>query len=171
MEKSTTNSKDKIENITSLHRDKLGLEIPNGFFSKSKSEILNTISQDKEKSQTLFNLQRRYFYPIAASIIFLIGITLWLTNNTVDTNLELTVSEQSDYLDETLSTDNFIIPSLFVDNSNMDQFLDEFIIQNVFVETAISEQNLENIFINSLFVEDLLLDDYIDESFIENIIL
>jgi len=162
------NSNDDLAN---LHKEKLGLEIPDGYFSKSKLDILDAIPKEEENKQTLFWLKPRFAYPIAASLVLLISITFLWQNNTPETNLEVSDIEKIELFNMDFSSDEFLVSSLFVEDSKMDQFVDAFIMKEIIVEADISEQKLENIFINSLFIDDSLIDNYTQNSILENMVL
>ncbi|MCF6295034.1 MAG: hypothetical protein L3J25_05045 [Flavobacteriaceae bacterium] len=157
--------------LSNFHKDKLGLQIPDGYFSKSKLNILDAIHKEEERKQTLFWLNPKFSYPIAASIILLISITFWWQNNTPETNLEITDVEKIEVFNMDFSSDQFLVSSLFVEDSEMDQFVDAFLMKEIIVEVDNSEQKLENIFINSLFIDDSLIDNYTQNSILENMIL
>ena len=165
------NKNNNKRDLANLHKEKLGLEIPDGYFSKSKLDILDAIPKEEENKQTLFWLKPRFAYPIAASIVLLISITLLWQNNTTETNLEITDIEKIEVFNMDFPSDEFLVSSLFVEDSEMDQFLDTFIMKEIIVEADISEQRLENIFINSLFIDDSLIDNYAQNSILENMIL
>ena len=69
------------------------------------------------------------------------------------------------------SSDEFLVSSLFVEDSEMDQFVDAFLMKEIIIEVNNSEQKLENIFINSLFIDDSLIDNYTQNRILENMIL
>ena len=159
----------KNKDLTKLHKEKLGMDIPEDFFSKSKADILEAIPKIEDKKQTVFWLKPIIAYPIAASIVLLIGITIWMQNDTTDINPKITNVNEINltYFD----SDDFLVSSLLIEDENMDAFMDDFIVNEILVEAELSEQQLENIFINSLFVEDSLINSYIDKSLIENVVL
>jgi hypothetical protein len=159
------------EDLGNLHKDKLGLEIPNGYFSKSKMDILDAIPKEVKNKQTVFWLKPRFAYPIAASIILLISITFLWQNNTPETNSEVSDIDKIEMFNMDFSSDEFLVFSLFVEDSEMDQFVDAFLMKEIIVEVDNSEQKLENIFINSLFIDDSLIDNYTQNSILENMIL
>ena len=74
--------KNTNKDLTKLHKEKLGMDIPEDFFAKSKADILDSIPKIEEPKQTVFWLKPIIAYPIAASIVFLLGLTFWLQNDT-----------------------------------------------------------------------------------------
>ena len=165
------NKNNNKRDLANLHKEKLGLEIPDGYFSKSKLDILDAIPKHEESKQAVFWLNPKFAYPIAASIILLISITFLWQNNTPKNNLEITDIEKIEAFNMDFSSDEFLVSSLFVEDSEMDQFVDAFLMKEFIVEADISEQKLENIFINSLFIDDSLIDNYTQNSILENMIL
>lgn len=155
------------KNITKRHKEKLGLDIPEGFFNTSKDSILNAVSENKK--QTLFTLKPIISYAVAASIILLLGLVYWLQNNGSQLNSDKNNTEEISSL--FLNSEDFLVSSLLIDDNNMDNFMDDFIVNNIIVEAELEEQALENIFINSIFIEDSIINTYLDESLIENVVL
>ncbi len=159
----------KNKDLTKLHKEKLGMDIPEDFFSKSKADILEAIPKIEDKKQTVFWLKPIIAYPIAASIVLLIGIIMWMQNDTTKINPKITNVETINSFD--IDSDDFLLSSLLIDDDKMDAFMDDFIVNEILVEAELSEQQLDNLFINSLFVEDSLINGYIDKNLIENIVL
>ncbi len=151
------------------HKDYLGMDIPDNYFSKSKNDILKRLPMENEKKRTVFGLKPFIAYPIAASIVLLIGITMWMQNDTTKINPKITNIETINSFD--IDSDDFLVSSLLIDDDKMDAFMDDFIMNEILVEAELSEQQLDNLFINSLFVEDSLINGYIDKNLIENIVL
>jgi hypothetical protein len=159
------------DNITKLHKDKLGMDVPEGFFAKSKEDILSKVIEPKKPKQTVFWLKPIFAYPIAASIVLAFALTFWMQNNHPKTNNQITDSEDIKLMDSSLFEGDFLVSSLLVPDSEVDEYLDHYIVNNVIVEAELSEEQFDNIFINSLFVEDSLLNNYLNESLIENIMI
>ena len=149
--------KDKIGDPSDHHKEYLGMEIPKDYFSSSKANILELVSKEKDETP-VFYLRRSF--QVAASITLLISITVWTLVFNQPTN---------DMLE--IASDDILIESLFVEDTDMNAFISEVVVEEIMVEAEKSEQDLENIFINSLFVEDSLIDSYTKKSLIDNIIL
>lgn len=158
------------KNISKLHKEKLGMDIPDDFFASSKKTILNAVIQEEKPKQTIFWLTPRFAYPIAASIILAIAFTFWIQNNNSNKSNEITNTKFIKTIDSNLD-DDFLIRSLIVSDSEMETYLDNYLINSIVIEAEISEQQLENIFINSVIIEDSLIDSYLDKNLIENIVL
>lgn len=156
------------DTISKKHSSYLGTDIPEGYFKKSKVSILDKIKQDvvKEtsKKQKVFKLKPNFKYAIAASVVCLLSLTVWLqTLNNGDienTNIEL-LSFQDDVL----------INAIMVSDADLDSFTETTLINEIVIKAEISEQQIDDLFINSLFVEDSLIDNYTKNNFVDKIIL
>lgn len=157
------------ENLTKLHKERLGMDIPEDFFSKSKADILGALPKNEVPKRTVFGLKPFIAYPIAASIVLLIGFTIWMQNDKTTINPTITNVETINSFD--VASDDFLVSSLLIDDDKMDAFMDDFIVNEILVEAELSEQQLDNLFINSIFIEDSLINSYLDKSLIENIVL
>lgn len=171
------------QDINQMHKDHLGMEIPEGYFAASKQRILDSVSskdqarvrQEKvtqnKDSGRIFSLNRTIAYPLAASILLLIAIAIGVQR---DSGVQLPIEDQETVVSigmEKESVDDFLIRSLFVDDAQIDAFTTEYLVEQVVVEAELSEQQMENIFINSLFIDDSLVDDYLEESLLEQVVL
>lgn len=159
------------ENITKLHKEKLGMDIPEDFFSKSKEDILNKVTKLEEPRQKVFWLKPLIAYPIAASIILAIALTFWMQNNNQTVQNDITNIEEATEFNSELLESDFLVTSLIIPEGQLQDYLDQYIVNTIIIKAELSEQELENIFINSLFIEDSLLNNYINESLIENLII
>ncbi len=159
------------KDLAQEHKEFLGLDVPENYFSKSKENILKSLQMEDKQKQTVFGLRPFIAYPIAASILLLVAFTFWLQNNSNENNLQVTDVDAIETVNDIGATDDFLVSSLLIDDSKLDQYIDDYILNEIVVEAEISEQQLENIFINSLFVEDSLINSYIDNNLIENVIL
>jgi hypothetical protein len=156
------------QNLATNHKEKLGLEIPDGYFSRSKQEILTSIEKLDLPGKLIFGLRPAFAYPIAASLILLIGLLFWLQFADPGIKTQLSDIESIDFK---FPKEDILISSLFVSDSDMDSFVNEYILNEVVLEAERSEQELENIFLNSLFVDDSLIDSYVDKNLIEKVVL
>lgn len=161
--------------FTKHHKDYLGTHIPENYFSKSKQSILDKISkQDKEevsidikepKKQVVFYLRPQFKYMVAASLVFLFSLTIWLQNSNDQNNFDISNIESIAFADDVL------IESLLIEDKDLDAFADATLFNEVLVKAEISEQKMDNLILNTLILEDSLLDDYMDDELIETIIL
>ena len=171
------------QDMDQMHKDHLGMEIPEGYFAASKQRILDSVSSKdhagakQEKlnhnisSGRIFRLNRTIAYPLAASILLLIAIAIGVQR---DSGIQSPVEDQETVVSigiEKEGVDDFLIKSLFVDDTEIDAFTTEYLVEQVVVEAELSEQEMENIFINSLFIDDSLVDDYLEENILEQVVL
>ena len=178
MKKSTENNNEKNflkeglkGDFSKQHKTYLGTDIPEGYFAKSKLSILEKINEEvkietpkETKKQLVFWLQPKFRYIAAASLVFILSVTVWLQN--ADNN------EINDINIEFLSfSDDTLINSLLVEDSEMDLFADNTLINEIVIKAELYEQKMDDLFINSLFIEDSLIDNYTDDKFLETIIL
>jgi hypothetical protein len=159
------------KNLAQEHKEYLGMDVPDNYFSKSKETILKSLQTKKERKRTVFGLKPFIAYPIAASILLLVALTFWWQYTYNENNMEMIDVEVTVSSNEIGSTDDFLVTSLLVDDADINQFTDDYILNEIIVEAELSEQRLENIFINSLLIEDSLINDYLDQNLFENIVL
>lgn len=174
MEKSTENNKQNFlkkglqDDISKHHKKFLGTDTPDGYFAKSKLSILDKIKEETAnakktiilKKQKVFWLQPKLQYVAAASLVFVLGLTIWLqsaNNNRVE---ELNI--------ELLSfNDDVLINSLFVEDNELDAYANATLMNEVIIKAELSEQKMDNLILDVLVLEDSLSDD----KFIESLIL
>jgi len=164
MEKSTENNnkqnflKEGFKGDISKHHKKyLGTEIPEGYFTKSKSSILDKIKEDVKievsiatKKQLVFWMRPQFKYIAAASLVFIFSVTVWLQS-----------FNKTDVLDETnfelfAFSDDVLIESLLVDESEIEAFTDATLFNEILVKAELSEQKLDN-YIDYRLIETLVL--------------
>jgi hypothetical protein len=163
--------KEDFSDINTHHKTYLGTEIPEGYFAKSKIAILDKIKEEAKvrkeepKKQLVFYMRPQFKYIAAASLVFILSISVWLQNSNTQndfdgTNLELFALE-----------DDVLLNSLLVDDADLEAFADATLFNEVVVKAEMKERKMDDLILNSLFLEDSLLDDYIDDELVETIIL
>lgn len=162
--------KESTSEVTQHHKEYLGTNLPEGYFDKSKSSILNRIKEDvkakeQTKKQLVFYLRPQFKYIIAASLVFILSLTVWLQNSNNQNDINNLNIELFAFQDDVL------INSLLVEDSEVDAFADATLFNEVLVKAELSEQKMDNLILNSLILEDSLLDDYMNDELIETIIL
>lgn len=167
MKKSNQHKKD----ISQLHKDKLGMDIPEDYFAKSKKNILSQVIKVEATKPTVFWLRPIIYYPIAASIMLAIVVTFWIKNDITKNETQITNTKDIQILNSDFFEDDFLTASLMVPDSQMNTYLDSYIINIVVMEAEKAEQQLENIFLNSVLIEDSLINTFLDKSLFENIVL
>lgn len=125
--------------IRELHSKELGLGIPENYFSKSKHEILSKVSDKKEKEKQAFFLKKPFIWYAAASIVVLITVTLIKPNRglqietiqtvVLDTVKPLGVEKNTEEAITTLSENDILISSLFIEENNIDEFIDNYVLE------------------------------------------
>ncbi|PWG06443.1 hypothetical protein [Polaribacter aquimarinus] len=175
MEKSAQNNKQKnflkevvTGDISNHHKKYLGTTIPEGYFEKSKLSILDKIKEEttisetsiEVKKQKVFWLQPKVRYVAAASLVFILSLTIWLqkaNNNTLD-----------DYGIELLSfNDDVLVNSLFLDDDELDAYASTTVINEIVIKAELSEQKMDDLILDSMILDDTLS----DNTFIESLIL
>ena len=138
--------------ISKHHKKYLGTNVPEGYFVKSKISILEKTNKEIKiesskgtKKQLVFWIQPHFKYIAAASLIFILSLTVWLQNKNVDV--------------------------LKVNNIELFSFSDVIIINEILIKGVLFKQKIDDLFLNSLFVEDSLIDNYTNDGFIETFIL
>lgn len=176
MKKFDKNNKEKTfleqqysKDIAERHSNYLGTEIPEGYFTTSKLAILERIKNEEitenPKKQVVFWLKPSFKYAVAASLVFLVGMTIWLQH--------LNKTEEQFTTDfELLSfSDEVLLNSILVDEAQFDSYTNITLMNEIVIKAELSEQKMDDLFLNSLFVEDSLIDDYTGKKFVESIIL
>lgn len=138
------------------HKEYLGMDIPEDYFRNSKANILDLVSE----KETIPVFYLRKSFQVAASITLLVVLSI---------SILFSKDSSIDYFE--VASDDTLFESLFIEDGNMNEFVEGVLVSEILVEAETSEQKLENIFINSLFVEDSLLDSYTKKSILDNIIL
>ena len=160
--------KNKVD-FTKFHKEKLGMDIPEGFFAKSKEDILN-LTETKNKPKVIW-LRPFIAYPVAAVLIIALAITFWMKNDSQSFKDTVVDTEEIESSISEFYEDDYLLSSLLVKDSEMEEFLDDYIIDEIIIEVDKKEQELDDLIINSLFVEDSLIDNFMEKNLIENIIL
>ena len=141
------------EGVSKSHQSYLGLTIPPDYFSKSKNDILNSVIGPEireKKSKISFN--SRYFWPVAATVAILIGFGFFLLiqNTTLKTHSTRTENHQANKIDLNSQADDAFISFLFIDDSELDSYVDEYFINTIFSEVFSPDYNPGSVIINSL---------------------
>jgi hypothetical protein len=151
------------KNLSSKHKEMLGFEKPEAYFSKSKKNILELLTTTETAKPKIFGLKPLFAYSIAASIILLIGLTFLLQMNT-----NKTVKNTTEFY---FTSNESLLNSLLISDENVDHYMDQYILNDIIIASEVSNQKIENIFMNSLLIDDTAVDTYLDESIIENFLL
>jgi hypothetical protein len=178
MEKSTENNDKKnfitesfIGDTSKKHTAYLGTTVPEGYFSKSKISIVDKIKSEIaastiiEKKQLVFWMLPNIKYIAAASLVFILGLTVWFQNTNQKDDFSKTNFELFSF------SEDHLINSLFINDSEFEAFADATLINEIIIKAELSERKIDDLFLNYLFLEDSLIENYTDKNFIETIIL
>lgn len=157
--------------VSKHHKNYLGTGVPDGYFAKSKLSILDKIKEETKieeeqpKKQLVFYMRPQFRYVVAASLIFILSLTVWLQNSNKRNDFD-TIHMESFALE-----DDVLLESLLVADADLDAFTDATLFKEILVKAEIKEQKIDDLLLNSLIVEDSLLDNYISDELIETIVL
>jgi hypothetical protein len=161
----------RTEGVSKKHHKYLGTTVPEGYFSKSKNAILDAVKATAKKEismepkkQMVFWLRPQFRYMAAASIVFILSVTVWLQSSNYN-EVEKSMLEYASF------SEDILINSLLIDDAEMDLFADNILIDEIIIKASIAEQKSDDLFLNYLFLEDSLTDNYSDDQFLEIIIL
>lgn len=158
------------EKLTKIHKEELGLDLPEGYFAQSKNEILMKTTNDTTRYTINWFLHKSNILKIAASIVLVVGIAVYFqfSPNTISGTNESSVVE--------IDSSNEINQSIVQSDSNQDNKNLELIMSNtnkhiehpkVKVDNVVQNEN--DILVKSLFVEEAEVDKYIESSILEDI--
>lgn len=158
------------EKLTKIHKEELGLDLPEGYFAQSKNEILMKTTNHTTSHTVNWFLHKNNIFKIAASIVLVVGIAVYFqfSSNTISGTNEASIVEKD--------SSNEINQSLVQSDSNQDNKNLESIMSNTnkYIEhqkTKVDNvvQNENDILVKSLFVEEAEVDQYIENSILEDI--
>jgi len=127
-----------------LHSEELGLKTPENYFSKSKMEILEKVSNQKEQRFNIFS-QKRIVWSAAATIAIIVALTVFKPNNltTID-KIPAIVSDTIDNLkndglaNNDIEENDILITSLFVAENEIDEFVDDYVLEELVYEEVMA---------------------------------
>ncbi|WP_159950674.1 hypothetical protein [Polaribacter septentrionalilitoris] len=171
MEKTSENNnknnflKEGMQNdVSKHHKDYLGTTIPEGYFVKSKLSILEKIKEEEgtevPKKKKIFWMHANFKYAVAASLVFILSLTIWLQSSNTSNETQVQV--------ELLSfNDDVLINSLFVEDDELEAYAKTTLINEVVIKAELSEQKMDDLILDSMILDDSLS----DGKFIETLIL
>ena len=138
----TTDQKALEEKLQKMHNEDLGLGTPEDYFSKSKSEILAKVGIE-DKSRVLPLYRNKIFWAAAAAIAVLVVLTVFRTNTVPPIDkIPAIVSDTIEQLNKGLADEDFyqsendiLISSLFVEDSELDEFVDNYMLGEALFDT------------------------------------
>lgn len=130
-----------------MHSEKLGFQVPEDYFSKSKMEILEKVSNQKEKSFNIFSRKRIVWFA-AATIAIIVALTVFKPNAypSID-KIPAIVSDTIDNLkndglaNNELEENDILITSLFIADNEIDEFVDDYVLEELVYEEVMATNN------------------------------
>lgn len=130
--------------MNKMHSEELGLHTPKDYFSKSKIDILEKVSNKRGVRLTIFS-RERIVWSAAATIALIIALTVFKPNSlpSID-EIPAIVSDSIDNLKNNglaqveLVENDILITSLFVSDNEIDEFVDNYVIEELVYEEVLS---------------------------------
>lgn len=130
-----------------MHSEVLGFQVPEDYFSKSKMEILEMVSNQKEKRFNIFS-RKRIVWSVAATIAVILALTIFKPNAlpAID-KVPAIVSDTIDHLQNSnlaqgeLEENDILITSLFISDNEIDEFVDDYVLEELVYEEVMANNN------------------------------
>ena len=130
-----------------MHSEELGLKTPENYFSKSKSDILEKVSNQKRIRFNIFS-KERIIWSVAATIAIILALTVFKPNALPAMDeIPAIVSDTIDQLKTNgLAQDEFeeneiLITSLFISDNEIDEFVDDYVLEELVYEEVLADNN------------------------------
>ncbi len=126
MEAKKINNKNTVSELTDLHKEDMGYQLPKDYFKKSKNEIL---SQVKDQKKVISIKPQKWMLFAAASVVILLSISVFNYRSRV--NNILPSSERIAMLDEESEA---LITSLLIleeETDLIDEYIDHQILEGL----------------------------------------
>ena len=130
-----------------MHSEELGFQVPEDYFSKSKMEILEKVSNQKEQRFNIFS-QKRIVWSVAATIAIIVALTVFKPDTLPSMDkIPAIVSDTIDQLktnglaQDELKENDILISSLFVADSEIDEFVDDYVLEELVYEEVMATNN------------------------------
>lgn len=126
-----------------MHSSALGFQVPKDYFSKSKTDILEKITNEKGGKPNVFS-KKRIVWSVAATIAVFVALTVFKPNTlpSVD-EIPAIVSDTIDHLKQDglaqgeLEEDDILITSLFISDNEIDEFVDNYVLEELVYEEVL----------------------------------
>ena len=127
-----------------MHSEELGLHTPKDYFSKSKIDILEKVSNKRGVRLTIFS-RERIVWSAAATIALIIALTVFKPNSlpSID-EIPAIVSDSIDNIKNNglaqvePAENDILITSLFVSDNEIDEFVDNYVIEELVYKEVLS---------------------------------
>jgi len=130
-----------------MHSEELGLKTPENYFSTSKSDILEKVSNQKRIRFNIFS-KERIIWSVAATIAIILALTVFKPNALPEMDeIPAIVSDTIDQLKTNgLAQDEFeeneiLITSLFISDNEIDEFVDDYVLEELVYEEVLADNN------------------------------
>ncbi|WP_147296401.1 hypothetical protein [Lutibacter oceani] len=135
---------DKIKDNTlgENHKEELGFEIPENYFSKSKLEIQQKVFTKKTGIFNLTSKQLKFRIPMAAAIALLFTLAVFKFNSTselknlpnivLDSIKDIQPNEFKNH--NNLVYEDIAIESLFINDEDVDKYLEDYVFESLVIE-------------------------------------
>lgn len=154
------------ENLKKKHSEELGLHVPEDYFAKSKSEILSKVLV-KQESKIIPMYRKRSTWIVAASIVLILGITVYKPFSVLNFNDSPTVvvdSVVNSSTEKVVVTDS---PAVYSKDSQSDVALTK---ESGSISTSSNVKSVENdIVVESLFMEENEINESVNNYMLEDI--
>lgn len=127
-----------------MHLKELGLNIPKDYFSKSKTDLLAKVSKKNSARFTIFS-RERIVWSVAASIAIILALSVFKPNGLPAMDeIPAIVSDTIDHIQNNdlaqgeLEEDDILITSLFVSDTEIDEFVDNYVLEELVYEEVMS---------------------------------
>ncbi|MDO9276553.1 MAG: hypothetical protein Q7T92_13540 [Lutibacter sp.] len=127
-----------------MHLKELGLNIPKDYFSKSKTDLLAKVSKKNSARFTIFS-RERIVWSVAASIAIILALSVFKPNALPAMDeIPAIVSDTIDHIQNNdlaqgeLEEDDILITSLFVSDTEIDEFVDNYVLEELVYEEVMS---------------------------------
>ena len=130
-----------------MHSEELGFQVPKDYFSKSKFEILEKVSNQKEQRFGIFS-RKITIWSVAATIAIILALTVFKPNAlpSID-NIPAIVSDTIDQLktnglaQDELEENDILITSLFIPDNEIDEFVNDYVLEELVYEEVMANNN------------------------------
>lgn len=129
--------------IREKHREELGYSLPKDYFKNSKIEILESINSGKRGRLILFSKRNVGWTMVAAGLALLVTLNVFRTGGVtgieeIETILSDSLNQQKNshlaMEEEASAEDDILVSSLFVEDDDIDDFIDSYVLDEMVQE-------------------------------------
>ena len=128
------------------HEEDLGFKVPSNYFSNSQKDLLEKVNSG-ERSKLIVFSKRNIGWSIAAAVALLITLNVFKTGGLsgieeIETIVSDTLNQHQNshlaYEEKTSAEDDMLVSSLFIDDSEIDNFIDSYVLDDMMQEEIVS---------------------------------